>query len=42
MDSLTTGLIDNPLVAGVRPSSTLTVRITNDDTVTDSIEIFGF
>ena len=42
MAFLTTGLIDNLEVAGVRPTSTLTVRITNDDTVTASIEIHGY
>ena len=34
MASLTTGLIDNPSVAGVRPTLTLTARIINDDAVT--------
>lgn len=42
MAFLTTGLIDNPAVSGIRPTSTLTVRITNDDTVSASIQIMGF
>lgn len=42
MAELTTGLIENTPVAGVRPTSTFTQRITNDDTVTATIEIRGF
>ncbi|WP_104370995.1 hypothetical protein [Desulfocucumis palustris] len=42
MASLTTGLIENTPVAGVRPSSTLTVKITNDGTVAATIQINGF
>ena len=42
MAELTTGLIENTPVAGVRPTSSLTVRITNDDTVAASVEILGF
>lgn len=39
---LTTGIIDNPAVSGVRPTSTLAVLITNDDTSTVAIQINGF
>ena len=42
MAFLTTGLIDNPPVSGVRPTTRLTVQITNDDTVTSIVQIFGF
>jgi len=40
--NLTTGLFDNTAVAGVRPSSTLSVNIANDDTSTVAIQIEGF
>ncbi|KLU67605.1 MULTISPECIES: hypothetical protein [Desulfosporosinus] len=42
MPYLTTGLFDNTAVAGVRPSSTLAVKIANDDTSTVVIQIEGF
>ncbi|SHI79307.1 hypothetical protein [Desulfosporosinus lacus] len=42
MPNLTTGLFDNTPVAGVRPSSTLSVNISNDDTVTVDVLIEGF
>lgn len=42
MPYLTTGLLDNTLVGGVRPSSTLSVNISNDDTTTVVIQIEGF
>jgi len=42
MPFLTTGLFDNTAVAGVRPSSTLSVNIVNDDTSTVAIQIEGF
>ncbi|GAB6152828.1 hypothetical protein JCM17380_15780 [Desulfosporosinus burensis] len=42
MPYLTTGLFDNTPVAGVRPSSTLSVNISNDDTSTVAIQIEGF
>lgn len=42
MAELTTGLIENTPVAGVRPTSLLTVRITNDDTVPATVQIMGF
>lgn len=42
MSNLTTGLFDNAPVAGVRPSSTLSVNISNDDTATIAIQIQGF
>ena len=42
MPNLTTGLFENTPVAGVRPSSTLTVNISNDDTTTVTVQIQGF
>lgn len=42
MTLLTTGLIENPAVSGVRPSSTLSVLISNDDTTSATIQIEGF
>lgn len=42
MPYLTTGLFDNTAVAGVRPSSTLSVNISNNDTSTVAIQIEGF
>jgi hypothetical protein len=42
MPNLTTGLFDNTPVAGVRPSSTLAVNISNDDTVPVDVQIEGF
>ncbi|WP_088228063.1 hypothetical protein [Desulfosporosinus sp. FKB] len=42
MASLTTGLIDNTAVSGVRPSTTLSVLISNDDITSASIQIEGF
>ncbi|HBV85227.1 MAG TPA: hypothetical protein DEF42_00820 [Desulfosporosinus sp.] len=42
MPELTTGLIENTSVAGVRPTLTFTVRISNDDTIATTIEILGF
>jgi len=42
MLNLTTGLFDNTPVAGVRPSSTLSVNISNDDISTVTIHILGF
>ena len=42
MPDLTTGLFDNTPVAGVRPSSTLLVNISNDDTSTVAIQVEGF
>ncbi|MDR3539783.1 MAG: hypothetical protein P4L69_02270 [Desulfosporosinus sp.] len=42
MPLLTTGLFENTAVLGVRPSSTLTVKITNDDETSVSIQIEGF
>jgi hypothetical protein len=38
----TTGLIDNPAVAGIRPSTTIDVLITNDSVVANDIQINGF
>jgi len=42
MPNLTTGLFENTPVAGVRPSSTLSVNISNDDTVTVDVLVEGF
>lgn len=42
MAFLTTGLIKNTVVLGVRPSSTLSVRISNADPASASIRINGF
>ena len=42
MDLLTTGLIKNSKVSGVRPSSTLSVRISNADSGSANIRINGF
>ena len=42
MPYLTTGLLDNVSIEGVRQSSTLTVNISNDDTSTVAIQIEGF
>lgn len=42
MTLLTTGLIENTAVSGVRPSSTLSVLISNDDIISASIQIEGF
>lgn len=42
MPNLTTGLFDNTPVAGVRPSSTLSVNISNHDTTTVEVLIEGF
>ena len=42
MALLTTGLFENTPVEGVRPSSTLSVNISNDDTATVDVLIEGF
>ncbi|HBW34992.1 YncE family protein [Desulfosporosinus sp. BICA1-9] len=42
MAQITTGLIENTKVSGVRPSSTFSVRISNADSVTANIRINGF
>ncbi len=42
MALLTTGLIENTPVAGVRPTSTFTVKITNDGTTAADVQIDGF
>ncbi|HBW38529.1 hypothetical protein [Desulfosporosinus sp. BICA1-9] len=42
MPDLTTGLFENTPVEGVRPSSTLSVNISNDDTSTVDVQIEGF
>ncbi len=42
MPNLTTGLLDNSPVAGVRPSTTLSVNISNDDSATANVQLEGF
>lgn len=42
MPLFTTGLIDNPLVAGVRPSVTVDVLLTNDTLLPIDVLISGF
>jgi len=42
MPLLTTGLFENAAVSGVRPSSTLSVVISNDDITSVAIQIEGF
>ena len=42
MSELTTGMFDNTPVAGIRPSSTISVNISNDDTATVTVQIEGF
>jgi len=42
MPYLTTGLLDNTSVEGVRQSSTLSVNISNEDTSTVAIQVEGF
>ena len=42
MPNLTTGLFDNTPVAGIRPSSTLSVNISNNDTGIVNVLIEGF
>ena len=41
MALLTTGLIKNNEVSGVRPSSTLSIRMSNADPVSASIRVSG-
>jgi len=38
----TTGLIDNPAVVGIRPSTTIDVLLTNDSVVANNVQINGF
>lgn len=42
MAFLTTGLIDNTPVLGVRPSSSLTALVTNNDNTMQSVLVRGF
>lgn len=42
MPYFTTGLIDSTAAAGDRPSSTLAIAISNEDTSTAAIQIEGF
>ena len=37
MPNLTTGLIENTPVAGVRPTTTLTVKISNDSVSAETV-----
>ena len=39
---LTTGLFENTEISSVRPSSSLAIRISNDDTISATIEIEVF
>ena len=39
---VTTGILENTAVAGVRPTSTIIIRITNDGLINDSVQIIGF
>lgn len=39
---VTTGILENSAVAGVRPTSTVNLRITNDGLINDSVQIIGF
>lgn len=42
MAQLTTGLIENPAVSGIRPTTNLVVRISNDDTIANTVLIKGY
>jgi len=42
MALLTTGLFENAAVSGIRPSSTLSVLISNNDTISVTVQIEGF
>lgn len=42
MTLLTTGLIDNAAVSGVRPSASLSLLISNNDTISVTVQIEGF
>lgn len=42
MPNLTTGLLDNTPVMGVRPSVTLSVNITNDGIAAESVLVQGY
>ncbi|MHB1651431.1 MAG: hypothetical protein ACYCVD_03005 [Desulfitobacteriaceae bacterium] len=39
---VTTGILENAAVSGMRPTSTVALRITNDGLVNDSVQIIGF
>lgn len=39
---VTTGILENTAIAGVRPTSTVDLRITNDGLINDSVQIIGF
>lgn len=42
MALFTTGLIDNPPVAGIRPSASVDVLLVNDNIIPISVQISGF
>lgn len=39
---VTTGILENTAVAGVRPTATVDLRIVNDGLINDSVQIIGF
>ncbi|HBW34991.1 hypothetical protein [Desulfosporosinus sp. BICA1-9] len=39
---VTTGILENTAIAGVRPTSTADLRITNDGLINDMVQIIGF
>ncbi len=42
MTELTTGIIENTLVDGIRSTSSFTIKITNNDTIAAIVQINGF
>lgn len=42
MANLTTGLIENTVVGGVRPTTTFTIKVSNDSVNAEIIQIIGF
>ena len=39
---VTTGILENTAVSGVRPTSTVNLRITNNGLINDTVQIIGF
>lgn len=39
---VTTGILENAAVEGIKPTTTVTLRITNDGLIDDSLQIIGF
>ncbi|MHB8124392.1 MAG: hypothetical protein ACYDEJ_01905 [Desulfitobacteriaceae bacterium] len=39
---VTTGILENAAVAGMRPTTTITLKITNAGLINDSVQILGF